>query len=69
MGSKKGRQFGKGSAFSEFMIAKVILLLGVGGLGSDLLINFLRMGVKKIFMLDYDTVADHNLNRQNMYCM
>jgi molybdopterin/thiamine biosynthesis adenylyltransferase len=43
--------------------------LGVGGLGSDILINLLRMGVKKIFMLDYDSVDDHNLNRQNMYCM
>ena len=41
--------------------------MGVGGLGSDLLINFLRMGVKKIFMLDYDSVDDHNLNRQLMY--
>jgi len=51
------------------MLQKVVLLLGVGGLGSDLLINFLRLGVKKIFICDYDIVEIHNLSRQNMYSL
>lgn len=43
------------------------LILGVGGLGSVVLINLLRLGVKKIILVDYDVVDVHNLNRQLIY--
>ena len=42
---------------------KVVLVLGVGGIGSIVLINLLRVGVKKIIIVDYDVVEIHNINR------
>jgi len=41
--------------------------MGVGGLGSIVMIALLRMGVKKIIIVDYDVVDNHNMNRQLMY--
>jgi hypothetical protein len=46
---------------------QVLLILGVGGIGSIVLINVLREGVKKVFIVDYDIVEVHNLNRQLLY--
>ncbi len=44
-----------------------VLLLGVGGLGSVVMMNVLRLGVKKIIIVDYDVVDTHNMNRQLMF--
>ena len=44
-----------------------MLILGVGGLGSSVLMNVLRLGVKKVILVDYDVVDIHNLNRQIMF--
>jgi len=41
--------------------------MGVGGLGSVVMIALLRMGLKKIIIVDYDVVDNHNMNRQLMY--
>jgi molybdopterin/thiamine biosynthesis adenylyltransferase len=41
--------------------------MGVGGLGSVVMIALLRLGVKKIIIVDYDVVDNHNMNRQLMY--
>lgn len=41
--------------------------MGVGGLGSVVMMSMLRLGVKKIFIVDYDVVDNHNMNRQLMY--
>lgn len=41
--------------------------MGVGGLGSVVMIALLRMGVKKIIVVDYDVVDNHNMNRQLMF--
>lgn len=41
--------------------------MGVGGLGSVVMIALLRMGLKKIIIIDYDVVDNHNMNRQLMY--
>lgn len=46
---------------------QAVLILGVGGLGSAVAINLLRLGVGKLFLLDYDVVEIHNLNRQLLY--
>ena len=46
---------------------QTVLILGVGGLGSVVLMNVLRLGVKKVIIVDYDVVDIHNLNRQIMY--
>jgi adenylyltransferase/sulfurtransferase len=45
-----------------------VLVLGVGGLGSVVAVNLLRLGVGKLFLLDYDVVDVHNLNRQLLFC-
>lgn len=42
-------------------------MLGVGGLGSVVLMNVLRLGVKKVIIVDYDVVDVHNLNRQIIF--
>ena len=44
-----------------------VLVLGVGGLGSAITINLLRLGVGKLFLVDYDVVDLHNMNRQLLY--
>lgn len=44
-----------------------VLLLGVGGLGSVIMMNLLRLGIKKLIIVDYDVVDVHNLNRQIMF--
>jgi molybdopterin/thiamine biosynthesis adenylyltransferase len=43
------------------------MILGVGGLGSGVLMNLLRLGVGRLFLVDYDVVDIHNLNRQLMF--
>ena len=42
-------------------------MLGIGGLGSVVVVNLLRLGVGKIFMVDYDVVDAHNMNRQIIF--
>lgn len=44
-----------------------MLVLGIGGLGSAVIIEMLRLGIGKIFMVDYDVVDVHNLNRQLLF--
>lgn len=46
---------------------QVCLLLGVGGLGSGVAMGLARLGVKKMILLDKDTVDISNMNRQIMY--
>lgn len=46
---------------------QAVLVLGVGGLGSAVALNLLRLGVGKLFLLDYDVVDIHNLNRQLLF--
>jgi molybdopterin/thiamine biosynthesis adenylyltransferase len=46
---------------------QAVLILGVGGLGSIVALNLLRLGVGRIFLIDYDVVDIHNLNRQLLF--
>ena len=41
--------------------------MGAGGLGSNIAMNLVRLGIKKLFILDMDVVDIHNLNRQILY--
>ncbi len=45
----------------------VILVAGVGSLGSLSAMNFTLMGVGRIIIVDYDTVEVSNLNRQLLF--
>ena len=49
------------------MSKQSVLVLGVGGLGSAVAVNLLRLGIGKLFLVDYDVVDVHNLNRQLLY--
>ena len=49
------------------MSKQSVLILGVGGLGSAVAVNLLRLGIGKLFLVDYDVVDVHNLNRQLLY--
>ena len=39
-------------------------IAGAGGLGSNVALNLVRMGVKEFFICDFDKVEKSNLNRQ-----
>lgn len=49
------------------MRAQVALCLGVGGIGCSVAMTLCRMGIKKLFILDRDTVDASNLNRQMLF--
>jgi len=46
---------------------QVALILGVGGVGTSCAMDVVRMGFKKIFLVDRDVVEYHNLNRQLLF--
>jgi hypothetical protein len=41
--------------------------LGVGGLGCSVALELVRLGFKRIYLLDNDVVDTHNLNRQILF--
>ena len=43
------------------------LVLGVGGLGSTITMDLCRLGVNRVYLLDFDFVDPSNLNRQVLY--
>ncbi len=44
-----------------------VVVVGMGGTGSAIAEVMVRMGIKKITIVDYDTIENSNLNRQAMY--
>ncbi len=46
---------------------EVPLVLGVGGIGCNCALSLIRLGIKKIYIVDNDKVELHNLNRQILY--
>mmetsp|Transcript_406 Transcript_406/g.540 ORF Transcript_406/g.540 Transcript_406/m.540 type:complete len:270 (+) Transcript_406:676-1485(+) len=51
----------------EALTGSTALLLGMGGLGTNVATALCRLGVGKMFIVDYDVVDDHNLNRQTLF--
>lgn len=45
----------------------VVFIAGAGGLGTHQAIALQRMGIKKIYITDYDVIEASNLNRQILY--
>ena len=43
---------------------KTIGIIGVGGIGSNVVVSLARSGVGKLIMADFDTIKADNLNRQ-----
>lgn len=42
-------------------------IAGAGGIGSNVADNLVRSGVKELLIVDFDRVAESNLNRQNYF--
>ncbi|EGR3403026.1 ThiF family adenylyltransferase [Vibrio parahaemolyticus] len=53
-------------AFDNIQKAKV-LLVGCGGVGAEVALHLAAAGVSELVLVDFDTVALHNLNRQYLY--
>lgn len=47
----------------ELNIPEKVCILGVGGVGSWVALNMALIGVEKLFLVDYDILEEHNLNR------
>lgn len=46
---------------------KTAAVIGLGGLGCNVAVHLAGAGFKKIYLCDYDTVSESNLNRQFFY--
>ncbi len=44
-----------------------VLVLGVGGIGTNVAIGLCRLGIQHMVLVDKDVVEAHNLNRQQLY--
>ncbi|MCK8826773.1 HesA/MoeB/ThiF family protein [Natroniella acetigena] len=51
----------------EKLINSTILIAGAGGLGTHQALELQRIGIKKIYLMDYDRIELSNLNRQVLY--
>ncbi len=45
----------------------IVFVVGAGGLGTHQVLELQRIGVKKIYIMDFDRVSASNLNRQVLY--
>jgi molybdopterin/thiamine biosynthesis adenylyltransferase len=52
---------------NEKLSKLVVLIAGCGGLGTNQAVILQRIGVKKIYLVDYDKIEVSNLNRQILY--
>lgn len=55
------------SEYYEYLSDVSVLLVGAGGIGCELIKTLLLTGVKKLTIVDMDTVDVSNLNRQFLY--
>ena len=44
--------------------SKTVLVVGIGGVGGFAVESLVRSGIKKLIIVDYDTIDITNLNRQ-----
>lgn len=53
--------------YMEELINKNVLVIGLGGVGSSIILSLAALGVSNIIGVDFDTVELSNLNRQLLY--
>jgi hypothetical protein len=56
-----------GQAAQRRLAAASVAILGMGGIGALVAQHLVAGGVQRLWLIDYDTVAAHNLNRQYLY--
>jgi thiazole/oxazole-forming peptide maturase SagC family component len=54
-------------AFQETLKSTKVAIFGLGGVGSNILLNLAAMGIQNIRAIDFDKVELSNLNRQIIY--
>jgi len=54
----------QGEHITEKLAQATVAICGLGGLGSNVAINLARAGIKKLVLVDFDTVDVTNLQRQ-----
>lgn len=59
---------GWGKSGQQKLAQQQVLIVGVGGLGTQLALQLAASGVQKIHLLDFDQVDNSNLSRQILYC-
>ena len=52
---------------NQLLQESIALVLGVGGLGSTITMDLCRLGVNRVYLLDFDFVDPSNLNRQVLF--
>ncbi len=53
----------------EKLTTQTALVLGVGGIGTNVAIGLCRLGIKQMYLIDKDIVELHNLNRQQLFSL
>lgn len=53
--------------YLQNIVDSTVMIIGLGGAGTNLIYNLASFGVKKIIGIDYDEVEISNLNRQILY--
>lgn len=48
---------------------KCVMIIGLGGIGTEVLNHFIAAGITKFVLIEHDTVSETNLNRQFIYKM
>ena len=56
-----------GQEAQDNLTQKSIAIIGAGGLGSSLAYSLSALGLKEIFIIDYDQVSSSNIHRQIMF--
>ncbi len=57
-----------GKENQEKLSQKSVLVVGCGGLGNSIATIISCIGLKKIYLIDYDTIEMHNIHRQFQFC-
>ncbi|NVM02064.1 MAG: ThiF family adenylyltransferase [Candidatus Helarchaeota archaeon] len=53
--------------WNQESLKKIILIVGIGGMGNHMAVSCCRLGVKKIILVDHDVIESSNLNRQILF--
>lgn len=51
----------------EILKSKKILVIGLGGVGTEIIKHFMAVGIKKYVLIEFDNVSPTNLNRQYLF--
>jgi len=57
-----------GKKNQEILSQKSVLIVGAGGLGNIIATTISCIGLKKIYIIDFDEIEIHNIHRQFQFC-